>query len=78
MVAIPENLINQDPENVREYKVIRVHEGVAETLDCNFNPKNNTIDFNTDKFSTYAITYSDTPKHTHSLTFVNAKFNNYV
>ncbi len=43
----------------RVYSVIRVHNGVVEVLPATFNPVTNEITFSTDKFSTYAVVYSD-------------------
>ncbi|MEG2298019.1 MAG: hypothetical protein RR967_02690 [Anaerovoracaceae bacterium] len=51
------------PDNLRggsNYKIIRMHNGVAETLIPKYDSMNNTLTFRTDKFSTYAISY--TPK----------------
>lgn len=42
----------------RKYIVVRVHDGFAEKLDTTLN-NDGTLTFKTDKFSTYAITYSD-------------------
>lgn len=56
------NVPNDQPEvasgYTRKYTVVRVHDGVAEKLDTIFND-DGTITFKTDKFSTYAITYTD-------------------
>lgn len=41
----------------REYSIIRVHNGVAETLESTVS--DGKISFSTDKFSTYLIAYSD-------------------
>lgn len=49
-IAIPENIRGKDG-----YKVVRVHNGVAEILNTTQN--GNTLTFETDKFSTYAIIY---------------------
>lgn len=43
----------------REYKVIRIHEGKAEILDTTLSEDGNYIEFSTDKFSIYAISYAD-------------------
>ena len=42
----------------RVYTVIRVHDGKAEKLKTTLN-EDGTLTFETDKFSTYAITYED-------------------
>ncbi len=54
-VVIPEDLIKTG----REFYILRIHDGRVEKLKTNFNAENNTITFETDKFSTYALTYSD-------------------
>lgn len=56
-VALPANLITTEYQ--RTYKVVRVHNGVADVLDATFDASNNTITFETDKFSTYAVIYMD-------------------
>ncbi len=40
-----------------DYEIIRVHNGKAETLDCEYNAKSGKVSFATDKFSTYVLTY---------------------
>lgn len=58
-IKIPTELISNDTKTERTYKVIRVHDGKAESLDCNFDADSGTVLFSTDKFSTYVLTYSD-------------------
>lgn len=53
-VAIPEELAKEG----RTFYVIRLHDGVVETLPTTLND-DGTISFETDKFSTYALAYSD-------------------
>ena len=53
-VNIPEKL----RKSGREFSMIRVHDGVAEILK-DIDSDANTITFETDKFSTYAIAYTD-------------------
>lgn len=53
-LAIPKAL----QKNGRSYKIIRNHEGVATVLDANVDANYN-LTFETDKFSTYALVYSD-------------------
>ena len=56
-LSIPENL----KKDGRVFYIIRVHaNGAAETLTVN-NNQDGTITFKTDKFSTYALAYADTP-----------------
>lgn len=54
---IPESLKNTDSSVERKYTVVRIHDGVAETLETSC--ENGVITFTTDKFSTYAICYED-------------------
>lgn len=58
-VKIPAQLLNTDKNVERTYRVIRVHEGVAEVIEGVFDKNNKTFTFETDGFSTYAITYID-------------------
>ena len=53
-VAIPDDMIREN----REFYIVRVHDGVAERLDTTMNA-DNTLTFQTDRFSTYAIAYTD-------------------
>ena len=55
---IPENLINKDPNIIRVYKILRLHNGVVTELDVTVN--GTKAIFETDEFSTYALTYIDT------------------
>ncbi len=55
-VELPENLIAPKGKT-RTYYVIRVHDGVAEILPTTLNGK--TITFETDRFSTYSIWYTE-------------------
>jgi hypothetical protein len=41
----------------RVYQVVRVHDGVAEIINGEYNAETNEFTFETDKFSTYALTY---------------------
>lgn len=66
-IMIPEELLNHDRTMVREYKIIRLHYDVAtgeskvEVLGGSFDAATGEFTFATDKFSTYAIAYSDVP-----------------
>ena len=66
-ISIPSDLLNHDKTMVREYKIIRLHtdeatgERKVDVLDGTFNEKTGEFTFKTDKFSTYAIAYNDTP-----------------
>lgn len=56
-VPMPEGLPEVPAGYTRIFKVIRIHNGVAEVLDAQVS--GNTIVFRSDKFSTYAIVYQD-------------------
>ena len=58
-------MLNHDKTIVREYKIIRLHydvttgESMVDVLYGDFNAATSEFEFKTDKFSTYAIAYSD-------------------
>ena len=54
---IPEELINKDSNVERTFKVLRLHDGNVEEIEVKVN--GNIATFETDKFSTYALTYND-------------------
>ena len=56
-IQIPDELLNTDTSVNRVYKIIRIHDGVAEVLDGTF--ENGYFTFATDKFSVYALVYQD-------------------
>lgn len=58
-VNLPENLVNKNDGVKREYSVVRIHNGVAETISCTYDKTANIIDFSTDRFSTYTVVYTD-------------------
>ena len=64
-IKIPDELINEDTTMVREYQIIRLHtdettnERQVDVLQGDFNALTKEFTFETDKFSTYAIVYSD-------------------
>lgn len=41
------------------YSIIRVHDGVAETLAATYDPTFHTLTFQTDRFSSYAVAYTE-------------------
>lgn len=47
---------------IRTFWVVRNHEGVVEFLPTTFDSQTNTLTFETNKFSDYAIVYKDTKK----------------
>ena len=57
-VKLPSNLPALKTGYQRSYKVIRVHNGVAEELDTKLS--GDKVVFSSDRFSTYALTYEDT------------------
>ncbi len=57
-VNIPDEL-KTSADKTRTYQIIRVHDGVAEVLDSVYDESKSTLTFKTDKFSTYAIAYSE-------------------
>ncbi len=57
------DLLNTDSTKDRTYSVVRVHDGKAEIIsNVSFDKETNVLTFKTDKFSTYAIVYSDKAK----------------
>ncbi len=68
---MPKELINTDKNVEREYKVIRYHENDVEkitVLDATFDKNTNQLTFATDRFSTYAVVYTDTVTNTDTIT----------
>ena len=62
-IAVPKELKAVKDGYTREYYVIRVHEGKTDKLPVTVNA-DGTLSFKTDRFSTYALAYTDkeTPK----------------
>ena len=58
-LRLPESLVSKDRFILRKYKVIRLHDGKVDSLDAEFDKETNTLKFVTDRFSTYAIAYTD-------------------
>ena len=58
-VALTDAIVNFDDAKVRNYGVIRVHKGEVSEINSDFNYSNNTITFNSDKFSTFILFYYD-------------------
>ena len=61
-IALDDSFINTKNTVDRTYQVVRIHNGVVDVLPATFNADSKTITFETDKFSTYAVMYTDTPK----------------
>ena len=59
-IKLPKSLVSKDKHISRTYKIIRLHDGRADSLDATFDKATNTLKFVTDRFSTYAIAYTDT------------------
>lgn len=61
---MPEALKNTDKNMVRTYKIMRYHDGKVDILDANYDEKTGFLTFETDKFSTYAVVYSEAKANT--------------
>ena len=65
-LTLADSLINTDTTVKRDYKIIRFHydsvtgQTVVDILDASYHAGYNKLDFNTDKFSVYAVVYKDT------------------
>lgn len=59
-LILPEELVNKDASIKREYFIARRHEGKVDILKAKYDDKKNTLMFETDRFSDYAILYKDT------------------
>lgn len=59
-LKVDDSLINKNGNIKRTYKVIRIHDGVATVLEGSFDVATQMFTFETDMFSTYALTYVDT------------------
>lgn len=64
VVSIPvDELLTKTDENVeRTFHVIRIHDGNAEYVDSTFVPEFGNLQVESELFSTYVVTYSDTDK----------------
>lgn len=61
-VKIPNQMINTDKSVERSYIVLRNHEGTVAVLDSEYHADTQTITFQTNRFSDYAIAYKDVKK----------------
>ena len=59
-LQVPKNLLNTDSFVTRTFWIIRNYRGQAEFLPTTYDGAKNTLTFETDKFSDYAIVYKDT------------------
>ena len=62
-IVIPDTLLNHDSLMVRDYKIIRLHDGDVKTISGTFDENTKEFTFETNLFSTYAIAYTDKPKY---------------
>ena len=58
-IKLDDEFINKDNNKNRVYKVLRVHDGEVSVIDTNFDASTGFLSFETDKFSSYALVYSD-------------------
>ena len=58
-VLLPETIEAVKTGYTRTYYIVRHHEGAVEILDAKLSEDGKTLSFSTDKFSEYAIAYSD-------------------
>ena len=63
-MKLADELLQKDSSKIRTYQVVRLHDGKSEILDSEWDASTGTLSFETDKFSTYAISYSDKDKET--------------
>ena len=61
VIDVPEAIKNRDDSRTRTFAVIRVHDGNAVQLP-DLDNSEDTITIETDRFSSYAVAYQDTPK----------------
>lgn len=61
-IVIPDDIRNKDVLMIRNYQIIRLHDGKADILEGTYKEGSSEFTFETDKFSTYAICYKDVPK----------------
>ena len=61
-MKLADELLQKDSSKIRTYQVVRLHDGKSEILDSEWDASTGTLSFETDKFSTYAISYSDKDK----------------
>lgn len=65
-LTLADSQINTDTTVKRDYKIVRFHydsvtgQTVVDILDASYHAGYNKLDFNTDKFSVYAMVYKDT------------------
>ena len=57
ILTLPEQLMNTRGDVIRSFQVVRVHDGITDILETV--QQGNTLSFQTDRFSTYALIYHD-------------------
>lgn len=55
---VPQELRHQEGA-ARIFGVLRVHDGITETVDTAYNPQTGVLSFSSDRFSTFALIYAD-------------------
>lgn len=58
-IEVPKSLLNTDVKKTRSFYIIRIHENEASRIDGTYDLATNLFTFETDRFSTYALTYRD-------------------
>jgi len=59
-IEVPIELRSTDMAKNRTYQIVRIHEGVVTIIDGTYDPITYLFNFETDRFSTYALAYEDT------------------
>ena len=65
-LSLDKNLADQG-----DYEIIRVHDGESDVVKASYNPETDTLTFDTDRFSVYAIAYKKTSPQTHAGTKID-------
>lgn len=65
-LSLDENLADGE-----DYEIIRVHDGKTDVVEASYDSETDTLTFDTDRFSTYAIAYKKAPSHTHVSTKID-------
>ena len=58
-LKLPDELLNVQKGQTRRFRIIKLHEGVTQTISGTLNYETNEFTFKTNEFSTYAIAYDD-------------------
>ncbi len=61
-IEVPENFWNTDITKNRSFYVLRIHNGEVTRLEGTYDAEKYLFTFETDRFSTYALTYQDTSR----------------